>query len=323
MLDRSVGVQMYTNGRGVDYPWNGGTARVTKIVCCSSFDWPIPRTERTGNGGAVRDLFGGADLTIANLETAVRGDATPNEGGLTFVSHPDAVAAAADAGFDFFSLANNHIGNGGEKGILGAIETLDELGVAHAGAGRTAAEALAPALFEVNGTRVAIVACDWIAPRYWVRADRVGSQSCRDEALLDGLRAADASADLVIVFPHWGKEYRATPRPYQRQLAEDWLTAGADMIIGAHVHWAAGIELNDGELIFYSLGNLVFDQSWSAQTQMGVILELTFRGDVPVQAWLHPTVILDQAQPNLLTADEDLRLVLDQMREGSEGLLPY
>jgi poly-gamma-glutamate capsule biosynthesis protein CapA/YwtB (metallophosphatase superfamily) len=323
MLDRAVGQKIFTERRGPEYPWDGGTARITRIVCCSSFDWPIPRTERTGNEGAVRALFSGGDLAIANLETAVRRDATPNLGGLTFVSHPSTLAAMADAGFDFVSLANNHIGNGGPQGILTAIEVLDELGVAHAGAGRTAAEALAPATFEVNGTRVAILACDWIAPRYWVRDDRVGAQSCRHDTLVDGIRAAANEAELVIVFPHWGKEYRAEPRAYQRRLADAWTAAGADMVIGAHSHWAGAIEDIGGKLVFYSLGNLVFDQSWQAQTQMGVILELTFRGDQVVQAWLHPTVILDQAQPNLLTTDEDLRRVLDQMRDGSEGLLDY
>ena len=323
MLDRAVGQKIFTERRGVEYPWNGGTARVTRIVCCSSFDWPIPRTERTGNAGAVRQLIAGGDIAMANLETAVRRDATPNSGGLTFVSHPSTIEAAAAAGIDLFSLANNHIGNGGTQGIVTAMEVLDELGVAHTGAGRTPRDALAPAVIDVNGTRLAILACDWIAPRYWVKDDRVGAQSCRQESLVDGIRSAAADADLVIVFPHWGKEYRAEPRAYQRRLAREWTAAGADIVIGAHSHWAGAIEDIDGKLVFYSLGNFVFDQSWQWQTQMGALLELTFNGDTLVQAWLHPTVILDQAQPNLLHNDEDLRRVLDQMRDGSAGLLDY
>ena len=270
----------------------------------------------------VRDLFSGGDIAIANLETAVREGAQPSTGGLSFVAHPSTLDGVARAGFDFLSLANNHIHNGREQGVLTAIRELDERGIARAGAGSTPADARAPAYLEANGQQVAVLACSWVGGRF-AQGGHVGANNCRDELFVQDIAAAAERAGVVIVYPHWGREYRAAPAPYQRRLADDWLDAGADMVIGAHSHWAGAIEDREGRLVFYSLGNLVFDQSWSAQTQMGVILELTFSADRLVQVWLHPTVILDQAQPNLLTTEEDIRRVLDQMRDGSEGLLPY
>jgi poly-gamma-glutamate capsule biosynthesis protein CapA/YwtB (metallophosphatase superfamily) len=203
------------------------------------------------------------------------------------------------------------------------MRELDERGILHAGAGRTPADARRATVATVAGQRVAVLACDAIAPRYHARADRVGSSGCRDERLVDEIRATREVADVVVVFPHWGREYRVEPRAYQRQLAADWIAAGADVIIGAHSHWAGAIEEIDGRLVFYSLGNFVFDQAWQTETQLGLILELTFHGRQLMQAWMHPVVIVDQAQPNLLDPAGDGQRVIDHVRDGSRRLLDY
>ena len=79
------------------------------------------------------------------------------------------------------------------------------------------------------------------------------------------------------------------------------------MIIGNHAHWTVEMEVYKGKPIWYALGNLVFDQTWSAQTMEGMTLELTFRGDDLAQVRMRPHVILDKAQPNFLDADRTAR----------------
>jgi hypothetical protein len=323
LIDRGVANRVFTRGHGVDYPYAGGTARITDIHCCSRFGWPIPTVEKTGKEGAVREILQGGDLTMGNLESAVVPNARIATGGFRFHGRPEMLDGIANAGFDFLSLANNHIGDAGEQGILNAMRELDARGVVHAGAGRRPADARRAALMTVNGQRVAILACDAIQRRYWVSAERVGAQSCHDERFVDEIRTTRDQADVVIVFPHWGREYRVAPRAYQRSMASDWVAAGADVVIGAHSHWAGAIEEIDGRLVFYSLGNFVFDQNWQTETQLGLILELTFHGDTLMQAWLHPTIIVDQAQPNLLDPEGDGQRVIDLVRDGSQGLLPY
>jgi poly-gamma-glutamate capsule biosynthesis protein CapA/YwtB (metallophosphatase superfamily) len=124
------------------------------------------------------------------------------------------------------------------------------------------------------------------------------------------------------VFPHWGIEYRAAPTSTQRGQAEAWVEAGADLILGNHAHWTAAVEQINRGLVFYALGNFVFDQAWSEATMEGVLVELTFQGDDLRQAWLHPTLILDQAQPNFLTPAGGGQTVIDRMQEASQGLFP-
>ena len=323
LLDRGVARQVTILGKGVDFPFDGGEGRITRLRCCSQFGYEYPLTQRTGNRGAMRDMLSGADISMANLESGILENAPFHDRGFTFTGDARLLTGIDNAGIDFLSLANNHIGNGGRRGIITAMRELDQLGIVHGGAGLDDEAAAQPAYLDVNDYTLAVLPCDAIAPRYWARADRTGAQSCRAESLVEQIRNAAAAADVVVVFPHWGREYRARPVNYQRAMAADWVEAGADLVIGAHSHWAGAIEDIDRSLVFYSLGNFVFDQSFSQPTMMGVVLELTFAGGDLAQAWLHPTLILDQAQPNFADPKGDGEFVIDQMRAGSEGLLGY
>jgi poly-gamma-glutamate synthesis protein (capsule biosynthesis protein) len=139
----------------------------------------------------------------------------------------------------------------------------------------------------------------------------------------DVAAARAAGADVVIVFPHWGTEYDPTPFVGQRELAEAAIDAGADLVIGNHAHWAAGMEVTDGKPIWYALGNFVFDQSWSEPTMEGITLELTFDGPHLVQIRMRPHVILDKAQPNFMDPAGSGVVVMGQVWAASEGLLDW
>jgi poly-gamma-glutamate capsule biosynthesis protein CapA/YwtB (metallophosphatase superfamily) len=75
----------------------------------------------------------------------------------------------------------------------------------------------------------------------------------------------------------------------------------------------------DGHFVFYSMGNLIFDQDFRQETMMGVVPEMTFYGSRLVQTQLHATLIID-SQPNLIAPEDGGQSVFDQMREGSAGL---
>ncbi len=139
----------------------------------------------------------------------------------------------------------------------------------------------------------------------------------------DVAAARAAGAQVVVVYPHWGVEYTARTTSLQRALGRAAIDAGADLVIGNHPHWVGAMEVYRGRPIWYALGNFVFDQAWSEPTQEGLLLELTFRGRTLVQVRLHPTIILDQAQPNLLDPGRDGAAVLDQLYQASGRLLGW
>jgi len=171
----------------------------------------------------------------------------------------------------------------------------------------------------VTRSRRAIIGCA-VVGGYFASDTGSGGLRCSDLATLAAIADARAQADVVIMFPHWGREYQNLASKGQRKLAETWMTAGVDLVIGSHPHWAGAIEEVDGRLVFYTLGNLVFDQTWSEATMEGLVLELTFQGDRLVQAWLHPTFIMSEAQPNLLDYGAGGSELLAKVRDASKRL---
>ena len=324
LLDRGVYKQVEVLGKGVDFPFAGGTAEITGHSCCSIFGLPVPTTRRTGNPGAVRDLLRSADLALANFENPAPTAFTYHTQGTVFSADPRLIAGVRNAGIDYVSIANNHIGDAGRAGILQTISNLDRFALKHSGAGATAAAAHKAAYMRVGGVTVAVLAYDTIAKYYAAGPSTPGSAQLTVAGVRADVAAARrAGAKVVIVYPHWGTEYDPTPFPGQQALARAVIDAGADTVIGNHAHWVGAMEIYRGRPIWYALGNFVFDQTWSEPTMEGMLLELTFRGSTLVQVRLHPTIILDAAQPNFLDPAGDGRVVLGQLYDASRRLLPW
>ncbi len=324
MLDRGVAKAVTVQKKGVDYPFNGGTARITGRHCCSSLGWPTVSAVQTGNVGAVRNLLKSADLAVANFENPAPNAYHYHTDGTIFSANPRLIAGLKDAGIDYVSLGNNHIGDAGPKGLLQTLANLDSYGIKHSGAGKNITAARTPAIMTVDGIKVAILSYDTIAKYYAAGPNKPGSAQLTAAAVkVDVAAARRAGATLVIVYPHWGTEYSPRPFSAEQALAHAVIDAGADMIIGNHAHWVGAMEIYKGHPIWYALGNFVFDQTWSEPTSEGLLLQLTFQGTRLMQVGLEPTVILGGAQPNLLNPATDGRVVLGQLYDASGKMLPW
>jgi len=325
LLDRGVYETLRVKGRGPNFPFAGGTAEITsRCRNCSPLGWDLPRTRRTGNAGAVREVISGADIAMANFENPAPDRFTWHKAKTVFTADPTLIDGLVKAGIDYVGIANNHIGDAGNNGILQTIANLKKRGLKYSGAGKDLAAAQRPAILDANGTKVAILAYDAIAPGYHAAKGEPGSSKLTIKAVQAGVKAArKAGAKVVIVFPHWGTEYRYSPFQNQQRLARQIIDAGADMIIGNHAHYAAAVEVYKGKPIWYALGNFVFDQTWSEPTMEGISLELTFQGAELQQIRMRPHIILDKAQPNFMDPAKDGRFVLGPIYDASKGLLPY
>jgi poly-gamma-glutamate capsule biosynthesis protein CapA/YwtB (metallophosphatase superfamily) len=222
-------------------------------------------------GGIAADIDG--DLAFINLETVVtdRNDLASEgkgKGAFHFRSHPAALKALIHAGFNLFSLANNHSFDYGGAGIEETLYHLavanTEKAIAYAGIGSNFDEAIKPGCIDVDGTRIGFSAIGITTgdePQYRAGPDSPGQAAYRDrpdfEATVTKLLALPA--DYRILSIHYGLEGRVIPD--ERQLA-DWRTyaaeqEGIDLIVGHHPHVAQGVELNGKSLIFYGLGNFL------------------------------------------------------------------
>ena len=226
--------------------------------------------------GVTDELDG--DLAFLNLETVVtdRNDLPPDMKGQTspynFRSHPAGLDALVGAGFNLFSLANNHSMDYGPKGaeetlyhmaVAGAARP-DGKAIAYAGLGADFEEATRPGCLELGGMKLGFAATGIVTgQRAEHRAGdaKPGQAAYRRrgdfEIVVNRLR--EIPADYRILSIHYGLEGRVVPD--KRQL-DDWRgfaarEKGIDLIVGHHPHVAQGVERVGDSLIFYGLGNFL------------------------------------------------------------------
>ena len=161
--------------------------------------------------------------------------------------------------------------------MLDASERLWAADIAEVGAGSSQLDALEPALFAVDGWRVAVLGLAGFVEFPWQIAgpDSPGLADGYDAATMaDAVRRADAIADIVVVAIHWGREGVTTPVPSQIDRGHVLVDAGADIVFGHHPHRLQPVERYGGGVIFHSLGN--FQWPWlstaSADSAVGQVI---------------------------------------------------
>lgn len=226
-----------------------------------------PREHLADPMGSVAPLLEAADAVFTNLEVAVAGPAcscTPTRDDVFFHgAGPHVLDYLASIGVSLLSLANNHSWDYGTEGILSTIAESDARGFIHAGTGSSVDEAAAPAFLDVEGVRIGLVAHASVnAPdRARATADRPGvnmldPKSDEDwERNIGAVRRAAAESDVVIAYQHYQTD---APEGWQERWARATIDAGADIYVSHGEPSLSGVEIYDGALILYGLGNFIF-----------------------------------------------------------------
>jgi poly-gamma-glutamate capsule biosynthesis protein CapA/YwtB (metallophosphatase superfamily) len=276
----------------------------------------------------LHDLLSSADITVGSLDSTVSDAGTPFGCIETFsLAGPAAAVAGFEyAGYDVITNATNHtkdcgIASCGDDALLQTDAKLRAAGIQPVGTGRNLAEARAPVVIERNGVYFAFLGYDDIAPYYHATADGAGAAPLDTATIAEDVANARKVANVVIVMPHWGVEYTTNPSARQREFARRAAAAGADMVIGNHPHWVEAHEQIGNTFVAYALGNFVFDQSWSLETQQGAVLQVTFTGTRLTSTKYIPIHIYDQYQPRLADPAESQQ-ILDRIETASAALTP-
>ena len=223
--------------------------------------------------GDVLPHLAQANLRIANLECALTAHQQPWERTwkmFHFRADPQAVRVLQAAHIDACTLANNHILDYEEQGLLDTLQSLDTAGIRHAGAGTTAKEAAAPALLDVSGAfpgRVALLSYTDNEPGFSADAEHSGTnylgisldEATQARITADIAQARAQGADLVVFSNHWGANFVERPSHEFRSFARRVIELGADIYHGHSAHICQGIEIYRGKPILYDTGNFIDD----------------------------------------------------------------
>ena len=325
-LDRGQNYAVIQQGLGLDFPLDGGYAAITgrtpepSIYSETGTIHQFTAT-RVGEAGEVRDYLSGADLTLANFENPLVESAVWHPEETYFTGDLRLMPILDQAGIDGVTLGNNHVLDAGDTGLAETLGHLDDAGIARAGAGMDLAGAREPMIFDLGDTKIGVLSYlgipgyDWA----WATETAPGTAPLKEEVIREDVERLRDEVDLLVVMPHWGKEYLATPEPGQVELAHAAVDAGADLVVGGHAHWPKGIELYRGAPIFYGVGNFLLDQSWSEETSTGIFAEITLYGDEVIQIKPVPFILLDYAQPNFLVPEAGGDRALQKIYTASRG----
>lgn len=227
----------------------------------------------------VKDFLNQADLTVGNLETVLGGDSTNYSGYPLFNSPDEYLTALKYAGFDLLITANNHSLDMGEYGIRRTIEQIKKNKMLYSGTSLTKSERDSVKLIDLNGIKLSLLSYTYgtngnIIPKgkeYLI--NRINFNKIKN----DIQKSEEKEADMIIVYYHFGEEYKREPSKYQKEIVDSTLKFGADIIIGSHTHTVQPIMIKNQKnrkgFVAYSLGNFISNQRWR-YSNGGVILSI-------------------------------------------------
>jgi AmmeMemoRadiSam system protein B len=214
----------------------------------------------------VTQLLRGIDLVCGNLEGPVVHDPLlGDKRKYTFNFSPEVVKVLAFENFNVFSLANNHSLNRNQKGQEETRKYLRSANIMSVG---DAAKCSPKFAFTDQQLALTLLAFN--------QTDRYGSCSTNEIIKTITTMKSNYPNNFLIVSMHWGEEYQQANSFSQQQLAHEIIDAGADVVVGHHPHVVQNIEQYHDKMIFYSLGNFIFDQSFplAVKQELAIGVEL-------------------------------------------------
>lgn len=233
--------------------------------------------------------FDSFDYAVANLEGPVTDKHRSPEKSIDFLFDPSVLQILKFEGIDAVSQANNHALDQGNPGYEDSTRRLRAAGLLVFGH-QVRDDDIAMATTTVNELRFAFLGFN------------TTDNPLDFDVASSTIAHAKSQTDRVIVFMHWGIEYKDHPTEEVRRTAHWFIDHGVDVVIGGHPHWYQGMESYKGHPIVYSLGNFVFDQYFSKEVQQGTAIELDFSSN---QISVHPIPIqLVASQPHVAEGAE-------------------
>ena len=226
------------------------------------------------------------DLFIGNLEAPIRGTVKRKDRRAILETDKRLLKSLKLADMTIMSLANNHLNDYGEEGLLATIEECRNNGIYTVGAGKNLQDAQEPLIVKIKGVKIAVLAyADTRAYVGGVAAtnNAAGIAPLELTSVVSAIKRVRSDVDMVLLFLHWGEEYVRYPSPEMRMMARKFIEAGVSLIVGHHPHVLMGYECYKNVDIYYSLGNTIFPNivlqdgailKWSQRSRKSMVVEV-------------------------------------------------
>ncbi len=226
------------------------------------------------------------DHLIVNVEGPLsEGEKVMRDNSVASLTHsmdPGVAAFLSRIHADIWNICNNHIMDAGAVGLSDTLRIAGENGCTTIGAGMDLEEAMRPVILDAAGG-IGMISVGYQRACRKAGEDTPGCFSWSDmENIERSIGRIKKNCRWCIVIAHGGEEFTALPSPYTRKRYMDYLQMGADIVVSHHPHVPMNYETFPGKVIFYSLGNFVFDTDYQRSqfhTQTGLFVKLHFDKD--------------------------------------------
>lgn len=230
----------------------------------------------------VKNIFIDSDYVFGNLETVTAGKEKIYTGYPMFNSPYSFASDLKKVGFNFLFTSNNHSFDRGEYGVLKTLDNLIKNNINYTGTFGSKNDRDSIRIIIIKGISFALLSYSYSTNGNTIPKGKEYLVNLIDDGLIkkDIEKAKSLNADCIIVYFHFGDEYKREPNHYQRKNVEKAIEYGADVIIGSHPHVVQPIEIFpkkggkvDSVLVAFSLGNFISNQRWR-YSDAGVILQI-------------------------------------------------
>jgi poly-gamma-glutamate capsule biosynthesis protein CapA/YwtB (metallophosphatase superfamily) len=299
-----------------------------KITICGDI-CPTKDTQELFEKGNASALFNNtmtliqtADIAIGNLEFPLidNGNAVKKTGPI-LSGKTSFIKVFKDAGFDLLGLANNHIKDLGEEGVLSSIKTCNDSEISTVGAGSNLQNAKKPYSKEINGVKIGLMA--FAEQEFNIAGQDVAGANYLDVYYdFDAIREFKNQVDYLIILYHGGIEYYKYPSPDLQKRCRKMIEAGADLVTCQHSHCIGTIENYQAGDIVYGQGNMLFgyrknDEDWNKGLMLNLELE---KNENKIISKIDLIPITAKQKGIELLSEKDANLVIQQIQQDSREL---
>ena len=246
--------------------------------------------------GKIVDFLRNSDHVVANVECPVTGGDVSVDSSLTHASDPGAVQVLKHIGADIWTVANNHIMDCGATGLADTFRHATGNGCRIFGAGKNKEEAAKPLILNGSGGIGILGVTYKVEDHIEAGTDKPGCIMYTDtENIQANIQDIKKNNRWCIVIAHAGEEFSSIPLPCVRKSYREFLEYGADIVIGHHPHVVQNYETVGDKIIFYSLGNFIFDTNYQRiqnHTEFGMLVKLHLNEDT--FSWENMPILIDR-----------------------------
>ena len=240
----------------------------------------------------IKHHFDDGDINFCNLE-GVLSDIGLQRNKLSSIEMrgaPESVDSLSYCGINLVSIANNHILQHGREAFEGTLRTLEKYKIDYVGIDES--NTTNTAEYNVGGEKIVVVSYSFHQESYYEGKPLYSYRNKEQQSLFieEIGRIRRQSEGVLVCSIHWGAEFVTQPSPEQIKFARQIVDAGVNIILGHHPHVVQGVELYNGSLICYSLGNFLFDL-WDEETKKTVIAKIEIDSDRKISYELIPVYI--------------------------------